>query len=325
MSRESRIANLNAVAEEKKQECLERTDKAISSLIKKNERISFGSVALVAGVSISYLYKYSEIKERIQDLREQQKKRATKPNKPQTASEKSKQAIIDQFRNRIKTLEGERKEQEKKIQVMTGRLYELGINLDLVDRLKAENFRLNEENEQLRADLEFTHNNLKIFQQRLENSKPKITTLNKKSSKQPINENISDALKMKFHQLGIRLNEDLNQLIKSATEPQIINALSVVKEALASGSIRSKVGLFRKALEKAWEPNESDSEREANGTKLAFSKWYALAYNYGIVIGSREENGIIMVLENTGQWCKFEDFSSKWTLDYLKQWQSRNR
>ena len=60
MSRESRIANLNAVAEEKKQECLERTDKAISSLLKKNERISFGSVARVAGVSISYLYKYSE-------------------------------------------------------------------------------------------------------------------------------------------------------------------------------------------------------------------------------------------------------------------------
>lgn len=325
MSRESRIATLNAVAEERKQECFEKTKKAISKLLKNHERISFVSVARVAGVSVSYLYKYPEIKERIQNLRYQQKKGVTKPNRPQTASDKSKQVIIEQLRNRIQTLEWEKKEQVKEIQAMTGRLYELGINLDLVDRLKVENSRLNEENEKLRLELKSTQNDLNSCQQRLGNSNAKITSLNEKRSQQQISEDISDELKGKITELGIRLNKDLTQMIKSVTEAQVVNALSVVKEALALGNVRSKVGLFRRALEKAWEPNETDSECEANNTKLAFSKWYELARNYGIVIGSREENGVIMVQENTGQWCKFEDFSSKWTLDYLKQWQSRNR
>lgn len=48
---------------------------------------------------------------------------AQKPTRPQSVSEKSQQVIIDQLRNLIKILEGERQEQEKKIQAMTGRLY----------------------------------------------------------------------------------------------------------------------------------------------------------------------------------------------------------
>lgn len=177
MSKESRINTLNAVAEQRKEECLDTTEKAITKLLKTNERISFGSVAREAGVSVSYLYKYPEIKERIQNLREQQRKGVQKLTRPQTASEKSKQVIIDQLRNRIKTLEGERQEQEKKIQVMSGRLYEMGRDLDLVDRLKAENSRLNDESKQLRGELKSTQNELNDCQQRLITNNPKIASL----------------------------------------------------------------------------------------------------------------------------------------------------
>lgn len=47
-------------------------------------------------------------------------------------------------------MEWERQEQVKEIQAMTGRLYEMERNIDLVDRLKAENSRLNDESKQLR-------------------------------------------------------------------------------------------------------------------------------------------------------------------------------
>ena len=114
-------------------------------------------------------------------------------------------------------------------------------------------------------------------------------------------------------------------MIKHRPYEQVINALSVVKESLAVGSkVRSKPGLFRRALEKEWFPNESDSEQEANAIRSTFIEWYDRARTYGIVIGSREEDGVLMVQENTGQWYKFEEFSSKWTLDYLKQCQNRN-
>lgn len=64
---------------------------------------------------------------------------------------------------------------------------------------------------------------------------------------------------------------------------------------MASSNLRSKVRLFRKTLESARTPNESGSEREANAIKSIFAEWYDLARSYGIVIGCREENEIVMV------------------------------
>lgn len=317
--REKRVEVLNAAQEQRKKDCFERTEKAILKLIQNNEKLSFSAISREAGVTISYLYKYPEIKERVQHLRKQQIERVEKPTKPQTASEKSKQTIIEQLRDRIKTLEWERKQQEKNIQAITGRLYEMGRNIDLIDSLRAENSRLNDEKKQLRKELESTRNELNDCQQRLITRNPKIASLDQSRSQKTTNNDISDELKANLSEVGIKLNKTLTQMIKSAPEAQVISALSVVKEALSSGNVRSKAGLFRKALESAWEPNETDSEREANAFTSCFSEWYDLARKYGIVIGSRNEEGVLMVQENAGQWHKFEDFSAKWTLDYLKR------
>ena len=47
-------------------------------------------------------------------------------------------------------------------------------------------------------------------------------------------------------------------------------------------------------------PNETDVERETNAIKSTFAEWYDLARSYGIVIGCRSEDGVMMVQENTG-------------------------
>ena len=111
--KEQRIAKLNAVQQQRKQDCIDRTEKAIAKLLQNNKRISFGAIARIANVSISYLYKYPEIKERIQDIRDQQVKNARKLTRPQIASEKSKQVIIKQLRECINTIEWEKKELKK--------------------------------------------------------------------------------------------------------------------------------------------------------------------------------------------------------------------
>ena len=118
--KEQRIAKLNAAQQQRKQDCIDRTEKAISKLFKSNERISFGAIAREANVSVSYLYKYPEIKEHIQQLRDRQVKEARQLTRPQTASEKSKQVIIQQLRERIKLLEYEKKELKKQNEKMTG-------------------------------------------------------------------------------------------------------------------------------------------------------------------------------------------------------------
>ncbi len=175
--REKRIAALSAAQEQRKQDCLERTEKAIAKLIQSHERLSFGAIARIAGVSVSYLYKYPEIKERIQQLQKQQVEAVNKPTKPQTASEKSKQVIINQLRDRIKTLEHEKKQLSLQNEKMTGQLYEMGRTQDLFECLKAETLRLREENKQLRTELEAARKQLNECQQSLIISNQKVTSL----------------------------------------------------------------------------------------------------------------------------------------------------
>ena len=177
MSKESRIATLNAVAEQKKQDCLERTEKAIRKLIQNQEKLSFGAIAREAGVSVSYLYKYPEIKERIQDIRDRQVKEARQLTRPQTASEKSKQVMIQQLRERIKVLEYEKKEYKKQNEKMTGQLYQIGIKLDLFDSVKQETLRQGEEIKKLKAELEVTKNELAACQTKLIEVNPKVTSI----------------------------------------------------------------------------------------------------------------------------------------------------
>ncbi|MCC0178028.1 hypothetical protein I4641_13670, partial [Waterburya agarophytonicola K14] len=105
--REKRIAKLNAVQEQRKQNCLVRTEKAIAEVKKKGQRLSFANIARAADVSVSYLYKYPEIKQRIQDLRREQERNG-KPATPQPRSDKSSQVIINQLKERIKKLQTER-------------------------------------------------------------------------------------------------------------------------------------------------------------------------------------------------------------------------
>ena len=129
----------------------------------------------------------------------------------------------------------------------------------------------------------------------------------------------------RLSEVGIRLNKTLRELIQSAPESQVLNALSVVKEALAVGKVRSKAGLFRKALEEGWEPNEYDEERKINEMQENFSEWFKLAKAQGIVQASQGTKDGIIVLDSTGEWMPLKTmFEKGWTLEHLEQRQNQS-
>ena len=318
--KEQRIAKLNAVQQQRKQDCIERTEKAISKLLQNNERVSFGAIARIANVSVSYLYKYPEIKERIQNIRDQQVKNARKLTRPQTASEKSKQVIIKQLRSRINTLEWEKKELKKQNEKMTGELYKIGIKLDLFDRVKQETLRQAEEIKKLKAELEDTKNELSVCQTKLLESNPKVTPINQKLK--PVTDaKIDNDLKAKLSNLGIRLNSTLKKIILSSTQQKVNNAISAVEEYLATEKkVKSKAGLLRTAIEEGWTPNLTDEERQLVQVTDTFSEWFKLAKDQGIVEASQGTPKGILVLEPTGNWTPLETMIEKgWTLEYLQQ------
>ncbi len=318
--KEQRIAKLNAVQQQRKQDCIERTEKAISKLLENNERVSFGAIARIANVSVSYLYKYPEIKERIQNIRDQQVKNARKLTRPQTASEKSKQVIIKQLRSRINTLEWEKKELKKQNEKMTGELYKIGIKLDLFDRVKQETLRQAEEIKKLKAELEDTKNELSVCQTKLLESNPKVTPINQKL-KSVTDAQIDNDLKAKLSNLGIRLNSTLKKIITSSTQQKVNNAISAVEEYLATDKkVKSKAGLLRTAIEEGWTPNLTDEERQLTQVTDTFSEWFKLAKDQGIVQASQGTPKGILVLESTGNWTPLETMIEKgWTLEYLQQ------
>jgi hypothetical protein len=323
--KEQRIAKLDAVQQQRKQDCLDRTEKAISKLLQNNERVSFGAIARIANVSVSYLYKYPEVKERIQNIRDQQVKNARQLTRPQTASEKSKQVIIQQLRERINTLEWEKKELKKQNEKMTGELYRIGTKLDLFDRINNQSIKQAEEIKQLKLELEQTRNELDICKSRLIENNPKITSIQKKIQQTNNNQIVDSQFQAKLSEIGVKLNTTLKKIIESKTEQQINHALSAVEEYLASDKkVKSKAGLLRKALEENWTPNLTDEEKQLSQVNDTFSEWFKLAKDQGIVQASQGTKKGILVLEPTGQWTPLEKMIEKgWTLEYLQQRRER--
>jgi Family of unknown function (DUF6262) len=138
----ARIAALKAAASAKQKRASEALDAAIGKLVKKKEAISFASVAKEAGISVSYLYKYPEVKARVTELRNQQ---SLVPQSTTKASDASRAAIVGQLKGRIKDLEAEIVELRKVNQGMAGKLYQLQGAKDLAERLQVENDRLKEQ------------------------------------------------------------------------------------------------------------------------------------------------------------------------------------
>jgi hypothetical protein len=109
--------------EDKKQKTFEKVDTTIKEMIKQHKRINFNSVAEESGVSKSFLYKYSEIRFRIEALRKQEEGLETPKQTKREMSEKSKDVIIASLRKRNKNLEEENKKLKEQLKVEWAAIY----------------------------------------------------------------------------------------------------------------------------------------------------------------------------------------------------------
>ena len=125
MSHQRNVEGLRENARRRHQETLARAERAIGELRQANKPITFPNVSQAAGVSISWLYKQPEIRERIQHLRDQQRKRrgAQPPQVLRSdATDASRDAIIAALKEQIKELRAENQELRKQLEVVYGQL-----------------------------------------------------------------------------------------------------------------------------------------------------------------------------------------------------------
>jgi Family of unknown function (DUF6262) len=244
-----RIAALKTAAIAKQQRAAEGLDKAINKLMKSNEPMSFANVAREAGVSISYLYKYPEVKARVLELRQQQQQ-VSKPNKIQTASDASKAVIINELRERIKKLEADLTGLRKANEGMAGRLYQLHDTQVMVERLKAENEELKKQvAQQVKVPEEIDSNS--------------VVGGNVTSIGQRPKSSVSDAIKTELEQLNIPLNSTLTKRIKATTEERVLAAITALKDQLAKAEVTNPGGWLSTAIQDGWTVAEPISPSQA--------------------------------------------------------------
>ncbi|MEH2086090.1 DUF6262 family protein [Nostoc sp.] len=306
MTLERNIDGLRGNAQRKRQEAFEKVEQGIQKLIKEQKVINFNAVAKASGLSKAWLYKEPDIKARIEHLRENNSKIKEIPPK-QKSSDASKDAIIKTLKERIKRVEAENRGLRDQHEAIYGRILQASEIEQRLERLEAENTKLKKELEACLTQLPSQPQSFSAA------NKSDTTTLLRKTPKKEI----SDAIRDELSSMGIKLSTTLASKIRNTTEEVVLNAIEALKEQLQHKIIRSPGAWLCSAIDDAWEPNQPQGVE--NHTADLFSEWYGLAREFGIVIGSRkEDDDSIWVQENTGHWFSFEEFSSKWTIEYLR-------
>jgi hypothetical protein len=114
-------------AHRRREEKRTRVEEIIAQLLRQQQPINFNSVAKAAGVSKAYLYSQTDIRERIEALRQQAmeqavRERAARPTPSKTDA--SKDLVILAKDRRIKELEAENRQLKKQLQVALSKTYE---------------------------------------------------------------------------------------------------------------------------------------------------------------------------------------------------------
>ena len=244
-TKESRIKTLKQTQKQRQEDARNRVYQAIERLQKLNAKINFHTISREAQVSVSYLYKYPELKQYIAELRSKQNSLPVKPiAKPNSTSQGK---VITRLQEKIKKIESENKELKRKCEALAGQVYR-------AHHLQAQIERLQQENEDLRNKLEEQEIAKKVTpidKKRRSRSDgfPDPEDCDKKRKTKSI---ISDKVQSELDELGIELNTTLTKTIKSASLTTILDAIEALKYQLTKQDIPNAGGWLNKAIKEGW-------------------------------------------------------------------------
>jgi DNA repair exonuclease SbcCD ATPase subunit len=291
-TKESRINILKQTQESRKQDSLQRVYQAIERLQKIDAKVNFQTIAKEANVSVSYLYKYPELKSHIAQIRSLQTSMPITPVAKPNSSATGK--IITKLRERIQQLEAENSELKRKNEALAGQVYRVHYLTEQVERQQ---------------------DTIKRLEACLKEATQPTPQTNVIPMATKAKGEISDKVKTQLNAAGIQLNPTLTKLIKSAPEETVLDAIEAYKEALATGNIERPGGWLKRAIEEGWKPNDSVqslSELEQ------FNEWFPLAKKKGLVFASQKGNDGIVVYTSDGVWLSFAEMLANYPIENFK-------
>ena len=238
-TRESRIENLKKTQAARKEDARESVHQAVERLQKMGGKINFHTVAREAKVSVSYLYKYPDLKQYIAELRSKQS-HLPPPAKP--VSSKSHSRVVSRLKERIQKLEEQNRELRRKNEALAGQVYR-------VHHLQEQVERQQQTIEDLQSRLAEAHQQKPVA---------KVTPI---SSKRKVY--LSDKVKAELDSLNIKLNSTLTKKINASTEETVLGAIEALKDQLNRGEVKNPGGWLASAIEGGWTKAESIPQQQS--------------------------------------------------------------
>lgn len=243
-SREKQAEVLRRTQANRKEQKKEQVLKAISEIQKQKKPLTFKNIATMAGCSISYLYKWDEIKAYIHEL--QQQKQTTlnpieennedKPHSLKTLHEVAKQRIRD-----LEATIRELKHQNEKLRGHVAEIYEI-----------------RDENERLRTQLR------ELTRPTPSNKVISIQTSSKKTIQPNIakNQESVDSMIESIQDMGIKVGTKLKQEIINRQPERVISSIEAFKQYREGHPVKSQEACLLSMICEEAEPNTASQPQD---------------------------------------------------------------
>ena len=237
-SREKQAEVLRRTQAKRKEQKKEQVLKAISEIQTQKKPLTFKNIATVAGCSISYLYKWDEIKAYIHEL-QQQKQTTLNPieenNKHQPHSLKTLHEVSKQ---RIRDLEATMAELKHQNERLRGHVTEI--------------YELRDENERLK-----THLRELISPSKLGKVVPIQASAKKAIQPQPpeARKEALNSVIESIEDMGIKVGTKLKQEISNREPEQVMSSIEAFKQYRDSHEIKSQEACLLSMIREEAEPN----------------------------------------------------------------------
>lgn len=305
-TRESRIDTLKKTQESRKQNCLERVYKAIERLQKIGAKINFHTVAKEANLSVSYLYKYPELKQQVAQIRSQQSSMPVSPVAKPGSSSHAK--VVSRLKERIHQLEAQNQELRRKNEALAGQVYRVHYLNEQIERQQ-------QTIEDLTSRLKESHAQASIAKV-VPIAQVKSLHTSDLIQEEPKSLGKCGKIQSELDTLGIKVNSTLAKLIKAAPEEIVLKAIDALKEALAATKVRNASGFLIEAIRNTWIPNEGYEQKVELDI---FKQWYPLAQSLDLVLAATQFDGVQHVLTPENQWVPFKQLVSDYPIEKLRE------
>jgi len=256
-NREKQTETLRQTQQQRKEQKRQQVFEAVRALQRQGKTITFAAVARMARVSISYLYKWPEVKDFLQSLCEQQSRQlAPLPPEPEPGPDSLK-TLHEVARKRIKELAAELQELKRQNELYRGYV--------------AEVFELRDEVERLRASL-----------RQLTEPRPNSKVVPLPAVASSTASDLDPSIVQKLEALGVKLGVRLRREMKQHKSEKVLRAMAAFEQYRLQHGVENPAGCLLQMIRDGAEPNVPLAAPVPEMDE--FDPWYAEAIAQGFCL-----------------------------------------